>query len=299
MIAKSISWELYRSFLAVARCGSLSGAARSLRLTQPTLGRHIDELEQALGTPIFTRSQQGLLATETAAGLVPIAEAMESAAQAMERVASGTGAAVTGVVRVTASDIVGAEVLPSILADFTEQYPDIAFELHLSNRTQDLLQRDADIAVRMVRPTQTGLVARQLGHAAIGFYAHQSYLLAKGRPKTLADLAKMRLIGYDRNPVPIEVIAQAEFFRSRESFSLRTDSDLAQLAAIRAGYGVGACQIGIARRDSNLERVLRKEFALPLETWLVMHEDLSSSPRVRKLFDHLGKGLKVYLASSR
>src|SRR5260370_42117581 len=114
-MTKPISWELYRSFLAVARSGSLSGAARSLRLTRPTLGRHIDELEQALGTPMFTRSPQGLLPTETAAGLIPIAEAMESAAQAMERVASGS-ATVAGVVRVTASDIVGAEVLPPILA---------------------------------------------------------------------------------------------------------------------------------------------------------------------------------------
>jgi DNA-binding transcriptional LysR family regulator len=299
MTATPISWELYRSFLAVARSGSLSGAARSLRLTQPTLGRHIDELEQALGTPMFTRSPQGLLPTETASSLVPIAEAMESAAQAMERVASGTAAAVAGVVRVTASDIVGAEVLPSILADFAELYPDIAFELHLSNRTQDLLQRDADIAVRMVRPTQAGLVARQLGHTAIGFYAHQNYLRAKGRPKILADLAQMRLIGYDRNPVPVAFIAEADFLRSRESFSLRTDSDLAQLAALRAGYGVGACQIGIAQRDPNLERVLPKALVLSLETWLVMHEDLSSSPRVRTLFDHLAKGLMTYLASSR
>jgi DNA-binding transcriptional LysR family regulator len=298
-MTKPISWELYRSFLAVARTGSLSGAARSLRLTQPTLGRHMDELEQALDTPMFTRSPQGLLPTETAANLVPIAEAMESAAQAMERMASGSASAVAGVVRVTASDIVGAEVLPPILADFAEHHPDIAFELHLSNRTQDLLQRDADIAVRMVRPTQTGLVARQLGNAVVGFHAHKSYLDAKGRPKTLAELSRLRLIGYDRTAIPKEVIDQAAVFGSRENFSLRTDSDLAHLAAIRAGYGVGACQVGIARRDSNLERVLPKAFGMPLETWLVMHEDLGTSPRVRTLFDHLGKGLKIYLASSR
>ncbi len=169
----------------------------------------------------------------------------------------------------------------------------------LSNRTEDLLQRDADIAVRMVRPTQTGLVARRLGHAVIGFHAHKSYLRAKGRPRTLADLAQMRLIGYDRNPVPAEAIAQAGLFRDRANFSLRTDSDLAHLAAIRAGYGVGACQTGIARSDPDLERVLPKAFALPLPTWLVMHEDLRSSPRVRTLFDHLAKGLKAYLVSSR
>jgi DNA-binding transcriptional LysR family regulator len=298
-MTKPISWELYRSFLAVARTGSLSGAARSLQLTQPTLGRHIDELELALGTPMFTRSPQGLLPTETAANLVPLAKAMESAARAMERVASGSADAVAGVVRVTASDIVGAEVLPPVLADFAEQHPNIAFELHLSNRTEDLLQRDADIAVRMVRPTQTGLVARRLGHAVVGFHAHKDYLQAKGRPKTPAELKSLRLIGYDRTPIPKGVIDQVAVFGSPENFSLRTDSDLAHLAAIRAGYGVGACQIGIARRDPNLERVLPKAFALPLETWLVMHEDLSSSPRVRTLFDHLAKGLKAYLATSR
>ena len=135
--------------------------------------------------------------------------------------------------------------------------------------------------MRMVRPTQTGLVARQLGNAVIGFYARKDYLEANGRPKTWAELTPLRLIGYDRTPIPNEVIDQAAVFGSPEQFSLRTDSDLAQLAAIRAGYGVGACQIGIAQRDPNLERVLPKAFALPLETWLVMHEDLSSSPRVR------------------
>jgi DNA-binding transcriptional LysR family regulator len=136
-----------------------------------------DELEQALGTPISARSPQDLLPTETATGLLPIAEAMEGAAQA---IASGSATTVAGVVRITASDIVGAEILLPILAHFAEHHPDIAFELHLSNRTEDLLQRDADIDVRTLRPTQAGLLARQLGHAVMRFPAHQSYLRVKG-----------------------------------------------------------------------------------------------------------------------
>lgn len=294
-----ISWELYRSFLAVARHGSLSGAARALRLTQPTLGRHIDQLEQALGTPMFTRSPQGLIATETALTLVPIAEAMESAAEAMTRAASGQAGEIAGAVRITASEIVGAEVLPRILAEFADHHRKIAFEVHLSNRTEDLLRRDADIAVRMVRPTQTGLVARLLGETVIGFYAHQRYLDANGEPKTMADLARFRLIGFDRDPVPVKAIEEAGIRVVREMFSLRMDSDLAQLAALRAGYGIGACQIGIARRDPALVRVLPEAFAVPLETWLVMHEDLRGSHRVRRAFDHLAEGLKAYLTSSR
>ena len=303
-----IPWELYRSFLAVARHGSLSGAARALRMTQPTLGRHVDQLEQALGTPLFTRSPQGLLPTETALTLVPIAEAMASAAEAMTHAASGPPGEISGVVRITASEIVGAEVLPPILAEFATRHPRIAFELHLSNRTEDLLRRDADIAVRMLRPTQTGLVAQLLGETGLGFYAHRRYLaavtqvpqrLAPQTLATLADLARLRLIGFDRDPVPVPAVAEAGVRLTRDMFSLRTDSDLAQLAALRAGYGVGACQVGIARRDPDLVRLLPGAFAVPLQTWLVMHEDLRASVRVRLVFDHLAAGLTAYLATSR
>ncbi len=295
----AVPWELYRSFLAVARHGSLSGAARALRLTQPTLGRHVDLLEQALGTPMFTRSPQGLIATDTARALVPIAEAMESAAEAMTRTASGHPGDIAGVVRITASEVVGAEVLPEILAAFAEHYPKIAFELHLSNRREDLLRRDADIAVRMVRPTQDGLVASLLGETVIGFYAHRRYLEAHGVPEGWADLGRFRLIGFDRDPVPVKAAEASGVQVTREMFSLRTDSDLAQLAALRAGYGVGVCQIGIARRDRALVRVLPEAFAVPLETWLVMHQDLRANGRVRLVFDHLAEGLKAYLRTSR
>jgi DNA-binding transcriptional LysR family regulator len=295
----TIPWELYRSLLAVLRHFSLSAAARALRLTQPTIGRHIDQLEQTLGTSLFTRSPQGLIPTEIALAMRPLAEAMESAAEAMTRTASGQGDQTAGVVRITASDIVGAEILPPILAACADQHPGIAFELHLSNRTEDLLRRDADIAVRMVRPTQTGLLAQRLGETVIGFYAHRRYLEANGEPKDWADLTRFRLIGFDRDPVPVKAIPDAGISITREMFSLRTDSDLAQLAALRAGYGIGACQVGIARRDRDLVRLLPGAFAIPLETWLVMHEDLRASPRVRLVFDHLAAGLKGFLATSR
>lgn len=298
-MAELISWELWRSFLAVARHGSLSGAARALRLTQPTLGRHVDLLEQALRMPLFTRSPRGLLATEAALALVPMAEAMESTADAMTRAASGQSGEIAGVVRITASEIVGAEVLPPMLAEFADIHPGIAFELHLSNRTEDLLRRDADIAVRMVRPTQTGLVARRLGETVVGLYAHRRYLDTMRAPVSLEELADCRLIGFDRDPVPVQGIAEAGVTVTREMFSLRTDSDLAQLAALRAGYGIGGCQIGIARRDPELVRVLPEAFAVPLETWLVMHEDLRANVRVRRVFDHLAERLILWLATSR
>src|SRR5262249_43077245 len=155
-------WELYRSFLAVAREGSLSGAARTLALTQPTVGRHIDALERSLGLSLFTRSQAGLIATSDATALVPYAEAMATAAGSIQRMASGEAQEERGSVRITASEMIGVEVLPSLLASFRDAHPRIVAELVVSNRNQDLLRREADIAVRMVKPTQGALVARKL-----------------------------------------------------------------------------------------------------------------------------------------
>lgn len=294
-----VPWELYRSFLAVARHGSLSAAARALRLTQPTLGRHVAQLEHVLGLAMFTRSPQGLTPTDTARALIPIAEAMEGAAEAMARAASAQAGEIAGVVRITASEIVGAEVLPAILADLAGAHPALAFELNLTNRTEDLLRRDADIAVRMVRPTQAGLVARRLGDTVLGLYAHRRYLATVPMPRSVADVLALRMIGFDRDPVPVAGLGQAGLSVTRNMFSLRTDNQLAQLAAIRAGYGVGVCQIGLARRDPDLVRLVPDGFSLPLEVWLVMHEDLRASPRIRHMFDKLVVGLQAYLATSR
>ncbi len=294
-----VPWELYRSFLALARHGSLSGAARALGLTQPTLGRHLDQLEAALATPLFVRSPQGLTPTETALSLVPIAEAMASAAEAMGRAASARGEEISGAVRITASEVIGAEVLPPILAEFADRHPKIAFEVNLSNRTEDLLRRDADIAVRMVQPTQAALVARRLGETTLGLYAHRRYLGNREPPRSLREAAHLRLIGYDRNPVAAGFLLDRGIELSREMFSLRMDNDLAHLAALRSGYGIGICQVGIARRDPDLIRVAADAFAVPLETWLVMHEDLRASARLRAVYDHLAAGLTAYLATSR
>src|ERR1700753_1779034 len=141
--------------------GSLSAAARRLPLPKPPRGGHIDQLEEDLGLPLFTRSQAGLIPTQAARELLPHAQAMASAADALGRASSGADAEERGTVRLTASVVVGGEGLPTILTSFREAHPHIAVELVLSDATQDLLRRDADIAVRMVRPTQEALVARK------------------------------------------------------------------------------------------------------------------------------------------
>jgi len=291
-------WELYRSFLAVMREGSLSGAARSLGMTQPSLGRHIRELEASLGVPLFARSQQGLAPTDLAHELMGHAQAMASASAALRRAATVRQDVVAGVVRIAASEVIGVEVLPPILAAFRQQHPGIVIELSLSNLPEDILRRDADIAVRMMRPTQQALVARQIGKIPLGLFAHRRYLKANGQPKNIADLAGHALIGFDRETAYIRKLRPAELPYTREHFALRTDNDLAALSAIRAGYGIGICQVGIARRDAALVHLLPERFALNMETWLVMHEDLRRSRRVRALYDHLCTALVDYAKSS-
>ena len=293
------AWDFYRSFLGVLRQGSLSAAARALGLTQPTLGRHVDELETALGTVLFLRSPHGLVPTEAAEALRPHAEAMASAAASLVRASSGDSASPRGTVRLTASEFVGVEVLPPMLTEFRRRYPGIDIELVLSNRSQDLLRRDADLAVRMVAPTQHALIARKLGSVAIGLFAHRRYVETYGVPRSLEELGSHAVIGFDADAAAIAALQRAGLGVSRDLFALRSDSDHAQLAHVRAGFGIGGCQLPVAARDPDLIPVLPREVRFGLEVWLVAHEAMRSSRRVRLLFEHLAAGLKAYVAQGR
>jgi DNA-binding transcriptional LysR family regulator len=281
MTRREPHWDELRTFLEVMRDGSLSGAGRRLGIAQPTVGRHIDALEAALGLPLFARSPRGLAPTEAAANLAPHVEAMAAASAALARAAAGEASADRGVVRVTASEIVGCEVLPAIFATFHANNPGVAIELALTNRNEDLSRRDADIAVRMARPTQSALVARRIGETRIGLYAHPDYLARFGTPTSLDELGSHRLIGFDRDDRAFRSVGALASSLSRESFGFRCDSDVAQLAALRAGVGIGGCQANIARRSPELTRVLPREIAFALEIWLVMHKHMKATERER------------------
>lgn len=301
-VGSMIEWTLYRSLLGVLREGSLSGAARALGIAQPTVGRHVVALEAALGVALFTRSQTGLLPTDAALALLPHARAMESTAAALERTAasygdgSGAGENVRGVVRVTASEVIGIEVLPPVLAALRARHPALVVELLLSNSVQDLLQREADIAVRMTRPSQDQLVARRVGVIELGLFASADYLARCGTPATLDALAEHTLVGYDSVTPRVRAALKHWPQWGRDGLALRTDSDVAQLALIRAGAGIGICQAPLARRSPALVRVLPTAFTMPLETWVTMHEDLRDSPRCRVTFDALVDALTAHAA---
>jgi DNA-binding transcriptional LysR family regulator len=220
---------------------------------------------------------------------------MAGAAAALIRAASKKGFEGHAVVRIAASEIIGAEVLPSILTDFRTQHPGVIVELSLSDRVEDLLRRDADIAVRMVKPKQGSLVARRIGSVTAGLHAHRRYLHESGQPNNITQLAQHVLIGFDRETASIRAFQRLGFNLRRDDFAFRTDTHLAQLAAIRAGFGIGICQTAIARRDSDLVRVLPNDFAFDLEVWIAMHEDLRATHPMRIIFDYLAEALSDYV----
>ncbi|MBB3122141.1 LysR family transcriptional regulator [Pseudoduganella violacea] len=291
----SISWDLYRTFLHVLKARSLSGAARALGLTQPTVGRHIAELEQGLGLALFTRSQTGLQPTDAALQLRVHLEEMQHVAASIERSAHGHKE-VRGAVRIAASEVVGVEILPAIVAPLRAAYPELAIELVLSDAVQDLVGREVDIAVRMTRPQQDVLLAQRIGDLTLGLFAHRDYLARQGAPKKMADLADHSLIGFDVETAFLRAARSELGAWSRDHFAYRCDSNLAQMALVRAGAGIGVYQAGLASRNSNLVRVLPRLMNMPMTTWVAMHADLRENTRCRTVFDALVKGMRAAMA---
>jgi DNA-binding transcriptional LysR family regulator len=290
----ALDWDLLQSLHAVLEAGSFSAAARLRRLTQPTLGRHIDQLERQLGAPLFLRSPRGLAPTDLALAFRPHLADMAAAANAAGRDATGVASGAGGVVRVAASDVVGVEILPAILAHFRDAHPGIDVELVLSNKNEDLTRRDADVAVRMSRPTQNSLVARKVGELNLGFYATPEYVARHGTPASMDELEAHTLIGFDREAPDLSDL-KLDRPVTRDMFALRTDNDAAQLAALKAGFGIGVCQDGVGRR-AGLIPVLPDVFGFKLDLWICMHETLRGSPRMRLMFDHLAQELGAYAA---
>jgi DNA-binding transcriptional LysR family regulator len=293
-----IDWNLIKAFLAVARTGSLSAAARTLGASQPTLGRHVAELEAVTGLTLFRRGRSGYELTENGIALFESAEAMADRATAFSRLALGQATeTVSGIVRIAASEIVSAYVLPEMLQRLLHEEPSIEIELVASNRVENLLRRDADIAIRMVEPAQLDLVARHIADIPLVTCATKAYLDEHGVPHTLADLAGHELAGFDRDTDIIVAFRHYGFPVDRHAFRFRCDNQIVLWEAVRAGNGIGFGQEPLARRDPTIGIVL-PELKLPrLPLWLAMHRDVRTSARIRRVADFLYGELKRYALS--
>lgn len=220
---------------------------------------------------------------------------LTAAFERLHRIASDPGDTVAGTVRITASAVIGVEVLPPIMAGLKARHPALDIELDATDAVSDLLRHDADIAVRMVRPLQSTLIARRAATVPLGLFAHRLWLEATGGPASLAALLRDRqLIGYDRQPTLIEALAAQGVEAERRDFGFRSDSTLAQLAALRAGLGVGVCQVPLAARDPHLVRVL-PGVAAELEIWVVSASELRTSSAVRACRELIVAGLEDYV----
>jgi len=284
-------WSLARSFLAALDHGSLLGAARALGTTQPTVGRHIAELEAQLDVVLFERTGRGLLATEAALRLAGPARAMEAGAHQLARQASDAEEGISGTVRLSASQPVACFVLPPILAQMRLTLPEVQVELVSSNEVSNLLRREADIALRMVQPDQASLVAKKIAKITLGAYAHRDYLRRRGTPRQLEDLFTHELIADDKPDAIVKAFNQFGYAVTREDFAFRTDDLIAYWQAVRAGLGIGFVAHYLAATDPQVVPVVPTLKIPPLPIWLTVHREIRTSRRIRAVYDFLAQAV--------
>lgn len=291
----AFDWGLVPTFLAALECGSLLGAAKRLGVSQPTAGRQIAELESQLGKALFERTGRGLRPTDLALELADSARAMQTAALGLsERLLDAQGQ-LSGTVRLTASQPVACFLLPGVLARLREAYPAIQIELEVSNQVSNLLQREADIALRMVQPAQSSLVARRIADVSLSACASLAYLQRRGRPQQPADLLQHELIGYDQHDDLLRGFAALGHPVQRERFDVRTDDLIAMWQAVRAGMGVGFMADYVIATDPSVVRVLPMLPLPRLPMWLAVHREIRNSARIRAVFDFLAQALPAAL----
>ncbi len=283
-------WALLRVFLAVADCGSLSRAALELGSSQPTLSRQMSLLETQVGSALFERTRRGLRLTETGAALRLPAQRMRDQVRAWSLQAAGRSLSLEGTVRLTASEIVSAYLLPKVLVSLRQAHPEIQVELVASNTLENLLEREADIALRMLRPVQAGLIARKLAELPLGLYAHREYVAARGEP-TRAGLAGHDWVGFDRSDQMLRGFRAAGFDVGRAFFAFRCDNQIVAWQAVVAGLGIGIGLEPVAAMCPELLRVL-PDIELPrLPLWLTAHREVRDTPRLKVVFDALAAAL--------
>jgi DNA-binding transcriptional LysR family regulator len=296
MTRAAFDWALVRSFLAVLDAGSLMAAARQLGAQQPTLSRHVAELEAQLGAPLFERTGRGVTPTAMALAIADAARQMESGADALARRLARQRDATSGNVRITTSQVAASYLLPPLLVALQQVEPGIQVELVASNQLSNLLRREADIAVRIVRPAQASLLARKLADMPIGAAAHASYLARAGTPRRPQDLLQHRLIGYDRDDTIERGFAQLGLPLPRQAFALRTDDQVAYGRLLAAGAGIGFVATYNIAHWPGVQRVLPMLQIPPLPCWLAVHREIRGSKVVRRVYDFLAEAIPRELA---
>jgi len=283
------SWDLIRSFRQTAKDGSLSKAAISLGVSQPTLSRNIQMLEQETKLQLFQRTTKGLTITEAGEKLIEAATQMGEASDLFQRQVSGLSEELEGDIRISANEIVGIYLLPDALASFSKKHPKVHIEIEITNQSTSLSKRDADIALRMYRPTQPDLVARRLSDLPLGFFASKNYIEQHGVPTSAENFKQHNIIGFDRDISFIAAAQKMGFDLNAKDFNFRTDYLPAQLNLARFDGGIVGTHIGLAKQYPELEQILDWLPLPPLEFWIVCHGDTAYNARIREMTKFLGQ----------
>ena len=289
--AISFDWNQVRAFLATAEEGSFSSAARALKSTQPTIGRQISALEGSLGVTLLERSVRGLTLTQAGRELLDHVRAMGEAATLISMAADGQSQDVTGEVTVTATDLMSAAMLPAILAPLRQTAPGIRVRIVATGDIQNLMQREADIAIRHVRPDQPDLIARHVADFRGTLYGASAYLERAGRPRTPREVADLAFVG---SPDPDRLIAPLHNHGvpvRAENFVMSSDSNVVEWELVKAGYGISLLPEVLCEAEPGIEKVLPSLPSLQFPVWLVTHRELRTNRRIRVVFDTLARGL--------
>ena len=278
-------WALLQSFASVAAHGSLSAAARASKTSQPTLSRHISTLEQALGYRVMRRTAGGIELTPEGTKLAAQVSKMSEVAAGLGQVSEGTS--LKGTVRISASQIVATYILPAILGEIHVEEPDIQIEVVATDETDNLLRREADIALRMYQPTQLDVIAKKVTELELGIYAAHSYLERNDMPKQSKDLMEHDLIGYDRSELIIDGMRKMGYTITRDFFKFRSDDQVVCWQMVLAGFGIGFNQVLIGDADPRVQRIAPEMPIGTIPIWLAAHTGLKTNPRVRCVFDAL------------
>ncbi len=289
-------WSLIQAFLAVAETGSLSGAARALGISQPTVGRQIQAIEDELGNTLFQRHRAGMALTDLGSALLTPAQTMRDAAGQIAVTAAGTAEDMQGTVRISASVFTAHYVMPRIISRIRREVPGIEVELVASDATENLLFREADIAVRMYRPEQLDVITQHLGDAELGLFGAKSYLDRVGRPKTEEELFALDFVGYDRDERILRGFRDSGVDVDKSFFKTRCDHQTVYWQLVKAGCGIGFCQRKEGHLDPEVEE-LDLNFPIPtLPVWLTAHEAMRRTPRIRRVWDILKEELLAELS---
>ncbi|MEL6607861.1 MAG: LysR family transcriptional regulator [Pseudomonadota bacterium] len=286
--AISFDWNHARAFLATAEEGSLSAAARALGQTQPTLGRQVAALEDELGVTLFERVGRGLVLTPTGQSLRDHVAAMRDAAERVSLSATGQSDAIEGTVAITASDVASVVFLPPILDELRRIAPKLVINVVADNTLRDIQRREADIAIRHVRPQEPELIARLIGEGSAHFVAASSYIQARGRPETYEDLGGAHEFVAFGEPTEFLGYLTAMGVPARiDQFRIQSDNGLVAWEMVKRGMGITIMDDKIAAHTPGIERLIPDADAVHFPIWLTTHRELHTSKKIRLVFDVL------------